>query len=184
MLKILQIALLRNVFQKRKQCFDPGFWFISLTRCELDRVTIEIRHIHSFTHEPLWVVSHTAWRCASRDSTNQNASFVEWFSCLERAVYRGICGKIFALFQACVRNFGTIPPWKAVGTLYLDSSGVSFKYVAFLRVCDKFELLGRVQAAMMIWVLFSPFFLDSLLVTVSGYIGLFQSTCYFNLSSL
>ena len=69
---------------------------------------------------------------------------------MERAVFRGICGKIFALFQACVRNVGTIPPWKAVGTLYLDSSGVSFKYVAFLRVCDKFELLGHVQAAMMI----------------------------------
>ena len=125
-----------------------------------------------------------ARRCASRDSTNQNASFVEWFSRLERAVFRGICGEIFALFQVCVGNFDTIPPWKVVGTLYLDSSCVSFKYFAFLSVCDKFELLGHVQAAMMIWVLFSPFFLDSLLVTVSGFIGLFWSTCYFNLSSL
>ena len=37
---------------------------------------------------------------------------------------------------------------------------------------------------MMIWVLFLPFFLDSLLVTVSDFIGLFWSSCYFNLSSL
>ena len=88
------------------------------------------------------------------------------------------------VFQACVGNFDTIPPWKVVGTLYRDINCVSFKYFAFLSVCDKFELLGHVQAAMMIWVLFSPFFLDSLLVTVSGFIGLFRSTCYFNLSSL
>ena len=33
---------------------------------------------------------------------------------------------------------------------YLVSSCVSFKYFAFLSVCDKFELLGHVQAAMMI----------------------------------
>ena len=32
-----------------------------LTRCELDRVTIEMRRINSFTHEPLRVVTHTAW---------------------------------------------------------------------------------------------------------------------------
>ena len=123
-------------------------------------------------------------RCASRDSTNQNASFVEWFSRSERAVFRGICSEIFALFQACVGNFDTIPPWKVVGTLYLDSSCVTFKYFAFLSVCDKFELLGHVQAAMMIWVLFLPFFLDLLLVTVSGFIELFWPSCYFNLSSL
>ena len=36
------------------------------------------------------------------------------------------------------------------GTFYLDSSCVTFKYFAFLSVCDKFELLGHVQAAMMI----------------------------------
>ena len=59
--RILQIALFRNVFQKRKQCFDPGFWFISLTRCELDRVKIEMTHINIFNNEPLWVVMHTAW---------------------------------------------------------------------------------------------------------------------------
>ena len=116
--------------------------------------------------------------------TNQNASFVEWFSRSERAVFRGICSEIFALFQACVGNFDTIPPWKVVGTLYLDSSCVTFKYFAFLSVCDKFELLGHVQAAMMIWVLFLPFFLDLLLITVSGFIELFWPSCYFNRSSL
>ena len=123
-------------------------------------------------------------RCASRDSTNQNASIVDWFSRLERSIFRGICGEIFALFHVCVGNFDILPPWKVVGTLYFDSSCVSFKYFAFLSVWDNFELLGHVQAAMMISVLFSPFFLDSLLVTVSGSIGLFRSTCYFNLSSL
>ena len=58
------------------------------------------------------------------------------------------------------------------------------KYFAFLSVCNKFELLGYVQTAMMIWVLFLPFFLAWLLVTVSAFIGLFWSSCYFNLSSL
>ena len=33
--------------------------------------------------------------------------------------------------------------------------------VSITLFCDKFELLGRVQDAMMIWVLFSQFFLDS-----------------------
>ena len=92
--------------------------------------------------------------------------------------------KFFALFQACVGNFDTIPPWKVVGTLYLDSSCVTFKYFAFLSVCDEFELLGHVQAAMMIRVLFLPFFFDLLLVTVSGFIELFWSSGYFNPSSL
>ena len=123
-------------------------------------------------------------RCASRDSTNENASFVEWFSRLERAVFRGICGEIFALFQDCVGNFDTIPPWKDVGKLYLDSSCVTFKFFAFLSVCDKFELLGHVQAVMIIWVLFLRFFLDSVLITVGGLIGLFWPSCYFNLSPL
>ena len=57
---------------------------------------------------------------------------------------------IFAFFQAFVGNFDTIPHWKVVGTLYLDSSYVTYKYFAFLSVCDEFELLGHVQAAMMI----------------------------------
>ena len=84
---------------------------------------------------------------------------------MERTVFRGVYDEIFALFQAFVGNFDTIPPWKVVGTLYLDSRYVAFKYFAFLSVCEKFELLGHVQAAMMISVFFSPFFLDSLRVT-------------------
>ena len=83
-------------------------------------------------------------------SINQNALFVQCFSPLERAVFRGVYGEIFAFFQACVGNFDTIPPWKVVGTLYIDSSYVTFKYFAFLSVGDKFELLVHVQAAMMI----------------------------------
>ena len=59
------------------------------------------------------------------------------------------CNFRFILFQACVGNFDTIQPWKVLGTLYLDSSCISFQY-SFLSVCDNFELLGHVQAAMMI----------------------------------
>ena len=58
-------------------------------------------------------------RCASWDSTNQNALFVEWFSRLGRAVLRGVYGEIFASFQACVGNFHTIRPWEVVGHLIL-----------------------------------------------------------------
>ena len=36
-----------------------------------------------------------------------------------RAVFRGICGEIFALFQVRVGNLDTIPPWKVVGTLII-----------------------------------------------------------------
>ena len=89
--------------------------------------------------------------------------------------------QIFPLFQACVGNFHTIRPWKVVGTLNVDSSYVTFKCFAFLSICDKFEFLGHVQVTTMIWVLFLSLFLDLLLVTVSGFIGLFRSTCYFNL---
>ena len=106
--------------------------------------------IRGFLRSNFKLISLPSRRCASRDSTNQNASFVEFFSRLERAVLRGIWGEIFALFQVCAGNFDTIPPGKVVGTLYLASSCVSFKYFAFLSVCDKFELLGHVQAAMMI----------------------------------
>ena len=116
-------------------------------------------------------------RCASRDSTNQNALFVAWFSRLERAVFRVVYGEILALSQAWIGNFDTKPPWKVFETLYLDSGYVTFKYFAFLSVWDKFELLGHVQTATMIWVLFSPFLLDSLLVTVSGFIALFCPSC-------
>ena len=41
----------------------------------------------------------------------------------------------FSLYsQASVGNFDSIPPCKVVGTLYLDSSYVTFKYFAFLSV--------------------------------------------------
>ena len=66
---------------------------------------------------------------------------------MERAVVRVVYGVNFALFQAWIGNFDTIPPWIGVGTLNFDSSYVTFKYFAFLSVCDKFELLGQVQAA-------------------------------------
>ena len=79
-----------------------------------------------------------------RHSTNQSALFVEWFSRLERAVFRVVYGEIFPLFQAWIGNFDTIPPWHY--TLYLVNSYVTFKYFAFLSVWDKFELLGHVGA--------------------------------------
>ena len=69
---------------------------------------------------------------------------------MERAVLREYIVKFSLYSQACVGNFESIPPWKVVGTLYVDSSCVAFKYFAFLSLCDKFELLGHVQAAMMI----------------------------------
>ena len=60
--------------------------------------------------------------------------------------------KKFSLYSKLVLVISTlyIPPWKVVGTLYLDTNRVTFKYFAFLSFCDTFELLGRVQAAMMI----------------------------------
>ena len=64
----------------------------------------------------------------------------------ERACLRGVCGEIFALFQACVGNFDPTPPWKVFGTLYLGTGHVTFKY--FVSVCVKFELLGHVQTVM------------------------------------
>ena len=70
-----------------------------------------------------------------------------------RAVFRGICGEIFALFQVRVGNLDAIPPWKVVGTLYLNSNCVSFKYFAFLSVCDKFELLGHDDLSVIFTVL-------------------------------
>ena len=56
----------------------------------------------------------------------------------------------FRFIPSLCGNFDTIPPWKVVETLYLDSSCVTFKCFAFLSVYNKFELLGHVQAAMMI----------------------------------
>ena len=58
--------------------------------------------------------------------------------------------EIFSLYSQLVFVISTL---YRGGTLYLDSSRVTFKYFAFLSFCDTFELLGHVQAAMMIWVL-------------------------------
>ena len=75
----------------------------------------------------------------------------------------------FWLYSKLVLVISTlyIPPWKVVGTLYLDSSCITFKYFPFLSVCDKFELLGHVQAAMDdLRVIFAV-----LLVFIAGYSG-------------
>ena len=42
-------------FRKGGSVVIPGF-----DSCELDLVTIEMRYNNNFTHEPLWVVTHTA----------------------------------------------------------------------------------------------------------------------------
>ena len=39
------------------------------------------------------------------------------FHAWQEPVFRGVYGEIFTLFQACVNNIDTIPPWKVVGTL-------------------------------------------------------------------
>ena len=69
--------------------------------------------------------------------------------CFQRCVWWN-----FRFIRSFVGNFHTIRPWTFVGTLYPDGSYVNFKYFAFLSVCDKFELLGNVHAAMMIRVCF------------------------------
>ena len=84
-----------------------------------------------------------------------------------RAVFRGVYGEIFALFEAFVGNFHTIRPWTVVGTLYLDGSYVTFVFL-------KFELLSHVHAAMMIRVCFyrpSWIYCWLLLAVLSDYFG-------------
>ena len=41
------------------------------------------------------------------------------------AVFRVVSDEIFTSFQAWVGNFGTVPPWEVVGTLYFDISYVT-----------------------------------------------------------
>ena len=99
---------------------------------------------------------------------------MKWFSRLGRAVFIGVYGEIFAVFEAFVVYFHTIRPWTVVGTLYLDGSYVTFKYFAFLSVCDKFELLGDVHATMMIRICFccpSWIYCWLLLAVLSDYFG-------------
>ena len=89
--------------------------------------------------------------------------------CFQRCVWWN-----FRFIRSFVGNFHTIRPWTFVGTLYLDDSYVNFKYFAFLSVCDKFELLGNVHAAMMIWVCFCcPSWIHCwlLLADLSDYFG-------------
>ena len=107
---------------------------------------------------------------------------MEWFWRLGGAVFRGVYGEIFALFEACVGNFHTIRPWKVVGTLYLHGSYVTSKYFAFLSVCDKFELLGHMHAAMMIRVCFCrPSWIHCwlLLAVLSDYFGHLVTLTFF-----
>ena len=99
---------------------------------------------------------------------------MKWFSRLGRAVFIGVYGEIFAVFEVFVVYFHTIRPWTVVGTLYLDGSYVTFKYFAFLSVCDKFELLGDVHATMMIRICFccpSWIYCWLLLAVLSDYFG-------------
>ena len=89
--------------------------------------------------------------------------------CFQRCVWWN-----FRFIRSFVGNFHTIRPWTFVGTLYLDDSYVNFKYFAFLSVCDKFELLCNVHAAMMIWVCFCcPSWIHCwlLLAVLSDYFG-------------
>ena len=106
--------------------------------------------------------------CASRDWTNQNALFVQWFWLLKRWVFRVVCPWIFAFFQSCGLIFETIPRRKVGRRHCVDTCDVTFENFAFLCSCEEFEVAGHVQAAMMLWALFSPFFWDSMLVAVSG----------------
>ena len=90
-----------------------------------------------------------------------------------RAVFRGV--------YSIVGNFHTIRPWAVVGTLYLDGSYVTFKYFAFLSVCDKFELLGHVHAAMMIRLCFcrpSWIYCWLLLAVLTDYFGHFVTSTF------
>ena len=65
----------------------------------------------------------------------------EWFSRLQRFFLELYMVKFIPSLDRKISTL--IPPWKVVGTLYLDSSYVTFKYFAFLRFWDKFELLGH-----------------------------------------
>lgn len=117
-----------------------------------------------------WMLDYVRrrWNLAARDSTNQNALFVEWFWLLKRWVFRVVCLWIFAFFQSCGLIFETIPRRKVVRRHCVDTCDVTFENLAFLCNCEEFEVAGHVQAAMMLWALFSPFFWDSMLVAVTG----------------
>ena len=71
-----------------------------------------------------------------------------------------------------------------VGTIYLDGRYVTFKYFAFLSVCDKFELLGYVHALHDDSSVVFAVLLGFIAGYCCGFIGLFWSSYYLNLSSL
>ena len=63
----------------------------------------------------------------------------EWFSYLERAVFRGVCGEIFALFRACVGNFDCIRRGKLLEHFILIAVALLFNILlswAFLTSLD------------------------------------------------
>ena len=70
---------------------------------------------------------------ASRDSTNQNALFVEWFSRLERAVFRGVYGKIYVLFQAWKfsKSLSSVMSFRKHSKILIPDFGTSLSRDAF-----------------------------------------------------
>ena len=63
--------------------------------------------------------------CVTRSDQSERVICRVIFRLGNGAVFRVVYDEIFALFQAWVGNFDTIPPWKVVGTLYLDSGYVT-----------------------------------------------------------
>ena len=70
---------------------------------------------------------------ASRDSTNQNVLFVEWFSRLERAVFRGVYGKIYVLFQAWKfsKSLSSVMSFRKHSKILIPDFGTSLSRDAF-----------------------------------------------------
>ena len=101
-----------------------------------------------FRDSVLWACSWLPRRCDSVCVTTCDQS--ECVICrvifaLGKSLFQSWIWWKFRFLQACVGNFDTIPPWKVVGTYYLDISYVAFKYFDFLSVSDKLELLGHVH---------------------------------------
>ena len=101
-----------------------------------------------FRDRVLWACSWLPRRCDSVCVTTCDQS--ECVICrvifaLGKSLFQRWIWWKFRFLQACVGDFDTIPPWTVVGTYYLDSSYVTFKYFDFLSVSDKLELLGHVH---------------------------------------
>ena len=71
-------------YGKGSSVLIPGFdSFLFREANSTVRVTIKIRHSNSFTHEPLWVVTHTAWETLVHDCMYQvvlNSETTELYS--------------------------------------------------------------------------------------------------------